>query len=393
MKTIFKSFKFRIYPNKEQEILLAKHFGACRFVFNHYLNKRKETYLEDKKSLNYYDNANDLTQFKKDENFNWLKEINSQSLQSSLRNLDTAYGKFFRKQTKFPRFKSKYDRQSFKIPQFVKLENNELILPKFKSGIKINLHQEINGEILFATISKSTTGKYYVSLTCKVQHKPYEKTNSKVGIDTGIKDLAILSNGTTYENIRSLKNSLKKLKYEQRQLSKKQKGSSSRNKQKQKLAIVHEKITNVRKDYLHKVSTEIVKNHDIISVETLSVKNIMKNHKLAQAMSDVSLGSFYYMLEYKANWNDKQFVKIDRFFPSSKMCSNCGWINQDLTLKDREWTCPSCGEKHYRDFNASKNILKQGLKIILSGSGIESDIKQKQVEALSLDESMKPETH
>ena len=393
MKTIFKSFKFRIYPNKEQEILLAKHFGACRFVFNHYLNKRKETYLEDKKSLNYYDNANDLTQFKKDENYNWLKEINSQSLQSSLRNLDTAYGKFFRKQTKFPRFKSKYDRQSFKIPQFVKLENNELIIPKFKGGIKINLHREINGEILFATISKSSAGKYYVSITCEVQHEPFDKTNSKVGIDTGIKDLAILSDGTTYENIRSLKNSLKKLKYEQRQLSKKVKGSSSRNKQKQKLAIVHEKITNVRKDYLHKVSTEIVKNHDIISVEDLAVKNIMKNHKLAQAMFDVSLGSFYSMLEYKCEWNDKQFVKIDRFFPSSKMCSECGWINQDLTLNIREWTCPSCGEKHDRDFNASKNILKQGLKIILSGSWIESDIKQKQVEALPLGESMKPETH
>lgn len=392
MKTIFKSFKFRIYPNEEQEILMAKHFGACRFVFNHYLNKRKESYLEDKKSLNYYDNANDLTQFKKDENYIWLKEINSQSLQSSLRNLDTAYGKFFRKQSKFPRFKSKYDRQSFKIPQFVKLENNELILPKFKSGIKINLHREINGEILFATISKSSTGKYYVSLTCEVQHKPFDKTGSEVGIDTGIKDLAILSDGTTYENIRSLKTKLNKLKFEQRQLSKKVKGSSSRNKRKQKLAIVHEKITNVRKDYLHKVSTEIVKNHDIISVEDLAVKNIMKNHKLAQAMSDVSLGSFYSMLEYKCDWNDKQFVKIDRFFPSSKMCSKCGWINQDLTLKDREWTCTSCGEKHDRDFNASKNILKQGLKI-LSGSGIESDIKQKQVEALSLDESMKPETH
>ena len=185
---------------------------------------------------------------------------------------------------------------------------------------------------------------------------------------------------------------IKKLKYNQRQLSKKTKGSSSRNKQKQKLAVIHEKITNVRKDYLHKVSTEIVKNHDIISVEDLAVKNIMKNHKLAQSMSDVSLGSFYSMLEYKANWNDKQFVKIDRFFPSSKMCSNCGWINQDLTLNIREWTCPSCGEKHDRDFNASKNILKQGLKI-LSGSGIESDIKQKQVEALPLGESMKPETH
>lgn len=392
MKTIFKSFKFRIYPNREQEILMAKHFGSVRFVFNHYLNKRKETYLEDKKSLNYYDNANDLTQLKKDKNFDWLKEINSQSLQSSLRNLDTAYSKFFRKQSKFPRFKSKYDRQSFKIPQFVKIEDNELIIPKFKDGIKINLHREINDEILFATISKSTTGKYFVSITCSVSHKPFDKTGSKVGIDTGIKNLAILSDMTTYENIKTLKKALKKVKYNQRQLSKKVKGSSSRIKQKQKLAIIHEKITNIRKDYLHKVSTEIVKNHDIISVEDLDVKNIMKNHKLAQVMSDVSLGTFYSMLEYKCNWNDKQLVKIDRFFPSSKTCSNCGWINQDLTLSIREWTCPSCGEKHDRDFNASKNILKQGLKK-LSGSGIESDIKQKQVEALSIDESVKPETH
>lgn len=402
MKTIFKSFKFRIYPNKEQEILLSKHFGACRFVFNHYLNKRKETYLEDKKSLNYYDNANDLTQLKKDENYIWLKEINSQSLQSSLRNLDSSYMRFFRKQTKFPRFKSKYDRQSFKIPQFVKLENNELIIPKFKKGIKINLHRDIEGSIQFATISKSTTGKYYVSLTCEVNHTTYIKTNSMVGIDTGIKDLAILSDGTTYENIRSLKTKLKKLKYNQRQLSKKVKGSSSRDKQRKKLAILHEKITNVRKDYLHKVSTEIVKNHDIISVEDLAVKNIMKNHKLAQAMSDVSLGTFYSMLEYKCEWNDKQLVKIDRFFPSSKMCSNCGWINQDLTLNIRKWDCPSCGENHDRDVNAAKNILKQGLKIvaesdfskeILSGLGTNSDIKQKQVESFSLEEAVKPETH
>ena len=392
MKTIFKSFKFRIYPNKEQEILLAKHFGACRFVFNHYLNKRKETYLEDKKSLNYYDNANDLTQLKKDEDYIWLKEINSQSLQSSLRNLDSSYMRFFRKQSKFPRFKSKYDRQSFKIPQSVLVEKNQLLIPKFKDGIKINLHREIEGKIQFATISKSTTGKYYVSLTCEVQYQPYEKTNSKVGIDTGIKELAILSDGTTYENIKTLKNNLKKLKFEQRQLSKKVKGSSMRDKQRKKLAILHEKITNVRKDYLHKVSTEIVKNHDIISVEDLAVKNIMKNHKLAQAMSDVSLGTFYSMLEYKCGWNDKQFVKIDRFFPSSKTCSKCGWINQDLTLNIREWECFSCGEKHDRDFNASKNILKQGLKI-LSGLGTNSDIKQKQVESFSLEEAMKPETH
>ena len=391
MKTIFKSFKFRIYPSKEQEILMAKHFGATRFVFNHYLNKRKETYLEDKKTLNYYDNANDLTQLKKDENYKWLKEINSQSLQSSLRNLDTAYNKFFKKQTKFPRFKSKYNKQSFTIPQSISIEEGKLSIPKFKKGIKINLHRETNGKFLFATISKSANGKYYISITCKVQHKPFDKTGSKVGIDTGIKDLAILSDGKTYKNIKTLKNNLKKLKFNQRQLSKKVKGSSSRNKQKQKLATIHEKITNVRKDYLHKISTEIVKNHDIISVEDLAVKNMMKNHKLAQSFSDVSLGIFYTILEYKANWNDKSFVKIDRFFPSSKTCSNCGWINQNLILSIRKWNCPSCNEQHDRDFNASQNILKQGIKI-LSGSGIESDIKQKQVEASSLDESIKPET-
>jgi len=374
MKLIHKSYKFRISPDNEQKILLSKHFGATRFVFNRYLNSRKETYLEEKKSLNYYDNAKDLTKLKKEEEFVWLKEINSQSLQSSLRNLDTAYNKFFRKQTQFPRFKSKYDRQSFTVPQSVTIEEGKLSIPKFKKGIDINIHREIEGKLLFATISKSTTGNYYVSITCEVEYTPFEKTNSKIGIDTGIKDLAILSDGKVYENIKTLKTNLKKLKYEQRQLSKKTKGSNSRLKQKSKLARVHEKVTNIRKDYLHKVSTEIIKNHDVICIEDLAVKNMMKNHKLAQAFSDVSLGAFYTMLEYKANWNDKVVVKIDRFFPSSKTCSNCNYINQDLTLKDRKWTCPSCNTIHDRDFNASINIKKQGLKI-LSGSGTDSDIK------------------
>ena len=374
MKLIHKSYKFRISPDNEQKILLSKHFGATRFVFNRYLNSRKETYLEEKKSLNYYDNAKDLTKLKKEEEFVWLKEINSQSLQSSLRNLDTAYNNFFRRQTQFPRFKSKYDRQSFTVPQSVTIEEGKLSIPKFKKGIDINIHREIEGKLLFATISKSTTGNYYVSITCEVEYTPFEKTNSKIGIDTGIKDLAILSDGKVYENIKTLKTNLKKLKYEQRQLSKKTKGSNSRLKQKSKLARVHEKVTNIRKDYLHKVSTEIIKNHDVICIEDLAVKNMMKNHKLAQAFSDVSLGAFYTMLEYKANWNDKVVVKIDRFFPSSKTCSNCNYINQDLTLKDRKWTCPSCNTIHDRDFNASINIKKQGLKI-LSGSGTDSDIK------------------
>jgi len=388
MKTIFKSYKFKIEPTNIQKELLSKHFGACRFVYNYYLNSRKETYLEDKKSLNYYDNANNLTLLKKDENYNWLKEINSQSLQSSLRNLDNAYNNFFRKRTNFPIFKNKYDKQSFTIPQYSYIKNNKLIIPKFQEGIKINLYKKIIGNICFATISKSTTDKYYVSITCEVEYLPFKKTNSKIGIDTGIKDLAILSNGKVYENIRSLKTNIKKLKYNQRQLSKKTKGSSSRIKQKIRLAKVYEKVTNVRKDYLHKVSTEIIKNHDIICIEDLSIKNMMKNHKLAQAFSDVSLGTFYSMLQYKANWNDKTIVKIDRFFPSSKTCNKCNYIKQDLSLKDRSWICINCNTNHDRDLNASLNILKQGLKI-LSGSGIESDIKQKQIEALSLDESMK----
>jgi len=390
MKIIHKSYKFRIEPTSEQMELLSKHFGACRFVFNKFLHERKEKYLNEKTSLNYYDNARTLTDLKKEEDFDWLKEINSQSLQSAIRNLDSAYKNFFNKQNQFPRFKSKYDRQSFKIPQNVLINNEKLIIPKFKEGIKINLHRKIEGEILFATITKSTTGKYYVSITCEVNYKPFDKTSSKVGIDTGIKDLAILSDGKTYENIKVLKSKLKKLKYQQRQLSKKQKGSNSRQKQKIKLSLTHEKITNTRKDYLHKISTEIVKNHDIISVEDLSVKNMMKNHKLAQSLSDVSLGMFYTMLEYKSKWNDKSFVKIDRFFPSSKTCSNCGWIYQDLNLSIREWTCSSCNEHHDRDLNASKNILKQGINI-LSGYGIESDIKQKQEEALPLGESVIPE--
>ena len=392
MKTIYKSYKFKIEPTNSQKELLSKHFGACRFVFNRFLHERKEKYLNEKTSLNYYDNARVLTELKKNENFIWLKEINSQSLQASIRNLDITYKSFFNKQNKFPRFKSKNEKQSFKIPQNILVKDNKLIIPKFKEGIKINLHRRIEGDILFATISKSTTGKYYVSITCEIKYTPLKKTNSKVGIDTGIKNLAILSDGTTYENIKVLKSKLKKLKHEQRQLSKKQKGSNSRNKQRKNVASIHEKTTNIRKDYLHKVSTEIIKNHDVVSVEDLMVKNMMKNHNLAQAISDVSLGTFYTMLEYKANWNDKLFVKIDKFFPSSKMCSKCGWINQDLTLSVREWTCPSCGERHDRDLNASKNILKQGMNL-LSGCGMQSDNKQKRVDSLPLGEGMKPEGH
>jgi len=299
MKMIHKSYKFRISPTKKQQKLLSKHFGHCRFAFNRFLSEWKETYEKDKTSLNYYDNAKFLTILNKETDFSWLKEVNSQSLQASLKNLDTAYKNFFKQQNQFPRFKSKYDRQSFKVPHNVCVVNEKIILPKFKEGIPFKQHRKLEGKILFATVSKTTTGKYDVSITCEQEHPPYPKTGKAVG-------------------------------------------------------------------------------------------NMLKNHRLAQAMSDVSLGAFYTMLAYKAKWNQKDYVKIDRFFPSSKRCSNCGWINQDLKLSDREWTCSGCGETHDRDLNASKNILNQGLKI-LSGCGTQSDVKQKREEALSLDKSMNPE--
>ena len=390
MKLIHKSYKYRLYPNVKQKILLAKHFGACRFVYNRYLNERKEAYLEDKTSLNYYDNANSLTLIKKQDDLVWLKEINSQSLQHSLRHLDIAYNKFFNKLSQFPTFKKRTNHQSFTVPQFFKIENGKLYIPKFKSGIEINMHNSIEGKMLFVTISKTPTNKYYVSITCEVNYEPYTKTGSAVGIDTGIKDLAILSNGKIYENIKPLKRKIKQLKFKQKQLSKKVKSSNAKSKQRFLVAKHHEKVSNTRKDYLHKVTTDIIKNHDIICIEDLAVKNMVKNHKLAQSLSDVSIGMFYTMLEYKAKWNDKTIVKIDRFFPSSKTCNNCNYINQSLTLAIRQWQCPCCNEMLDRDLNASKNILKQGLKI-LSVLGTNSDIKQKRVEAFSLEKSMKLE--
>jgi putative transposase len=388
MKTIHKSYKYRLYPTKDQEMLLAKHFGCSRFVFNRFLNERKEEYLNNGNSLSYYDNAKSLTELKNE--LIWLKDVNSQSLQSALRNLDIAYNRFFKKIAKFPRFKKKTDKQSFHIPQFIDIKNNKLSIPKFKKGIEIVIHRPMEGKILNGTITKTATGKYYVSIVCEVEHQELIKTNSFVGIDTGIKDLAILSDGIKYENIKCLKTSLKKLKYEQRQLSKKIKGSGQRNKQRIKLSLIHEKVANQRKDYLHKVSTEIIKNYDVICVEDLALKNMIKNHKLAQALSDCGLGMLYNMLSYKASWNDKTIVKIDRFFPSSKMCSNCNWIKEDLTLKDREWTCVCCSATHDRDINASKNILLQGLNE-LSGLGTNSDIKQKQVESSAVAEAVKLE--
>ena len=379
---INKTFRYRIYPTEDQKVLLAKHFGAKRFVYNFFLDERKKTYLESKKSLNYYDNAKRLTEIKHSEEYIWMKEINSQSLQSSLRDLDVAYTRFFSKQGMFPRFKSRHDKQSFRIPQFVEYKDGELWIPKFKKAITVKEDRPLTGEILFATISKTPTNKYFVSIICNTDYKPYAKNKNNIGVDLGIKDLAICSDGKVYENIKVTKKHEKILAYEQRQLSKKQKGSKNRNKQRIKVAKVHERIGNARLNHIHNITTTIVRENQTICVEDLSVKNMMKNHCLSKSISDASWGEFLRQLKYKSEWNGRNLVSINKFFPSSKTCNKCKFINQDLTLADREWVCPSCGEKLNRDLNASENILEQGINNFNSGCGIYSESKQKLVEAL-----------
>jgi putative transposase len=376
MKLIHKTYKFRIYPNKEQVELMAKHFGSTRFVWNYFLAERKQSYLDSKKSLSYHDNARTLTALKKTDECKWLNDVNSQSLQSSLKDLDTAYGKFFKKQAMFPKFKKKgFCVDSFHCPQRFKIVEGKLQIPKFKP-VKINIHREIKGKMLFITISKTQTNKYFAAITCEVEYEQLPKSNKVIGIDFGIKTLAVCSDGTVFENIKTTKKYAKKLTYKQRQLSKKKKGSNNKTKQRKQVALVHEKIKNVRIDNIHKFTTQIVKNNDAITIENLNVKGMIKNHNLAKAIADASWYEATRQLEYKSDWNDRNFVKIDRWFPSSKMCSICGFINQNLTLKDREWTCPNCKSVLDRDLNASKNILKQGLKL-LSGCGTQSENKQK----------------
>lgn len=374
------AYKFRLYPNEGQKALLAKHFGSCRFVWNYFLNERKEFYLKNKEEieakrikggLNYYDNAKQLTSLKKEEERKWLSECNSQSLQATLKHLDSAYKMFFRKTHQFPNFKSKHNKQSFTIPQFFKLENKKIYFPKFKEGIKVKEHRKLEGKFVVATVSKNCANQYYVSIIVEKEVKSLEKLQTSVGIDLGIKDFATLSNGVVYENIKPLRKKIKKLKFLQRQLSKAKNASKNRQKRQLRLARHHLKISNIRTDYLHKITNQISKENQFVGMENLCIAGMIKNHKLAQSIADVSWHEFRRQLEYKCKWKGRELVIIDRFFPSSKLCDGCNTINQELTLKDREWTCKVCNTTHKRDELASRNILRQALNMV-AGNAIKS---------------------
>ena len=368
-KIVHKAYKFRLEPNEKQKVLLAKHFGCTRFVYNHFLSERKAQYDETHKSDNYYAQAKKLTEFKKDEKYAWLNEINSQTLQHALRHLETAYVNFFRGNAKFPNFKSKKSKNSFNVPQHVVVKDGKIFFPKFNGGIKFRQHREIIGMIKSATVSLTKTGKYFVSILTEQTYDPYEKTNKSVGIDLGIKDFVITSGGRKYKNNRYTKKYQRKLKQAQQHLSRKQKGSRQYEKQRLKVARIHEKIANCRADNMHKVSTELVRQYDIICVEDLNVKGMVKNHKLAKHITDASWGTFVQFLSYKCELNEKALVKIGRYYPSSQSCSECGYVNKEVKdLKVREWTCPHCGFVHDRDVNAAKNILNEGLRNISAGT-------------------------
>ena len=386
-----KTYKFRIYPSAEQEVLLAKHFGCTRFVYNHFLNERKEQYQKDKKSDNYYAQARSLTEIKNKADTEWLKEVNSQTLQFALRSLDTAFLNFFRGNAQFPKFKSRKHKNTFTIPQFGSISDGLLHIPKFKEGIKIKLHRDIVGKVGKMSITKTPTGKYYVSIFTEQIIEELHKTNKQVGIDLGLKDFVITSDNKKFKNNRYTKKYAKKLKKAQQHLSRKQKDSNGFEKQKLKVAKIHEKIASCRLDTLHKVSIELVRNYDLISVEDLNVKGMIKNHKLSKHIADASWGNFVTLLQYKCDWYGKCLVKVNRFYPSSKTCGDCGWINQELRLSDRKWTCNSCGVIHDRDINASKNILQEGLRNISAGTVDYTGGEE--IRPTSLAHSMKPEAH
>lgn len=372
-----KAYKFRLYPTEEQEIFFAKSFGCVRKVYNLMLNDRMKAYEETKK--NPSKKMKFPTPAKYKEEFSFLKEVDSLALANAQLNLDKAYKNFFRdKSVGFPRFKSKKNPvQSYTTNNqkgTVALIDNKFIkIPKLKSLVKIKLHRQPKGMIKSATISRHSSGKYYISLLCKEEIIELPKTNSAIGIDLGITDFAILSNGQKIDNNRFTSKMEKKLKREQRKLSRrallaKKKAinlfeAKNYQKQKRKVARLHEKVMNQRNDFLNKLSTEIIKNHDIICIEDLNTKGMLRNHKLAKSVSDVSWSSFVTKLQYKADWYGRKIIKIDKWFPSSQICSECGHQDGKKSLEIREWTCPICHAHHDRDINASINILTEGLRI------------------------------
>lgn len=362
-----KGVKFRIHPNKTQEDLINRTFGCCRLIYNRALAMRKDAYKNDVK-CGYNQTSTMLTQLKQQEEYSFLKDIDSIALQQSLRDLDTAYKNFFKKLAKYPKFKSKHNlHQSYRTlnqGNNIRIIGNSIKLPKL-GCVKVKQSMEI-GKINSVTVERTPTGKYYVVLNVDFEPQQHINNGGEVALDMGIKSFYTDSNNNVVNNPKYLEKSMKRMVREQRRLSRKKIGSNNRNRQRIKVARVHEKVTNQRNDFLQKVSTKLISENQTIYVEDLKVKNMIRNHKLAQSISSVSWGMFFRMLEYKAKWYGSKIIKVPTFYPSSQICHVCGCKNETVkNLSIRTWECSDCYTVHDRDYNASMNILQEGKRLVL----------------------------
>lgn len=404
---MLKTYEYRLYPNKKQEELLAKHFGCVRLVYNKALELKEKLWKEEKKHLSYESLCKELTKWKQTEEFSFLYEVSNPALQQSLRHLDSSYKRYFDNYKKngnkikykkksierqkresnyifttkdiesYPRFKNKRSKQSYSVIEhcYVLFNENKVKIPKFQEGIKAKIHRTFEGKIKTCTIKKSTTGKYYISVlvdnSLPLPNKETVETNKTVGIDLGIKSFITISNNEKVDSMKFLDSKLKRLQVLSKRASKKVKGSNNQKKAYKRISILHEKISNRRKDFIHKLTYKLTHDNQVscLCVENLNVKGMVKNKHLSRSINDVAWSEFIRQLQYKCDWYGKSLLFVDTFYPSSKTCSCCGYVNENLTLKDREWICPNCNTKHDRDINASINIKNEALKQYLAGLG------------------------